>query len=129
MDQPTWIKLRLKTAFISNFYSIVSPPIISGRIFRGMGKRISVAKKSSWHPDVDVYIARKVSKYGVISGPYFPAFGLNTEIYSFYLCIQSEYRKIQVRKTSVFGHFSRSDIFRNVHGMMTIYISTSKRYR
>ena len=25
--------------------------------------------------------ARKVSKYGVISGPYFPIFGLNTEIY------------------------------------------------
>ena len=23
----------------------------------------------------------KVSKYGVISGPYFPVFGLNTEIY------------------------------------------------
>ena len=23
--------------------------------------------------------ARKVSKYGVISGPYFPAFGLNTD--------------------------------------------------
>ena len=25
---------------------------------------------------------REVSKYGVISGPYFSAFGLNTEIYS-----------------------------------------------
>ena len=27
-------------------------------------------------------IARKVSKYGVFSAPYFPAFGLNTERYS-----------------------------------------------
>ena len=27
------------------------------------------------------YTAWKVSKYGVISGPYFPAFGLNTERY------------------------------------------------
>ena len=27
------------------------------------------------------FTARKVSKYGVISGPYFPAFGLNTERY------------------------------------------------
>ena len=35
----------------------------------------------------------KVSKYGVISGPYFPAFGLNTEIYGVNLRIQSEYRK------------------------------------
>ena len=52
--------------------------------------------------------AWKVSKYGVFSGPYFPAFGLNTEIYSVNLRIQSEYRKIRTRKTSVFGHFSRS---------------------
>ena len=29
----------------------------------------------------DTYTARKVSKYGVISGPYFPVSGLNTEIY------------------------------------------------
>ena len=36
--------------------------------------------------------AWKVSKYGVISGLYFPVFGLNTEIY---LRIQSEYRKIR----------------------------------
>ena len=28
------------------------------------------------------YTVWKVSKYGVISGPYFPVFGLNTEIYS-----------------------------------------------
>ena len=27
------------------------------------------------------YAAWKVSKYGVFSGPYFPVFGLNTEIY------------------------------------------------
>ena len=49
----------------------------------------------------------KVSKYGVFSGPYFPAFGLNAEIYQVNLRIQSEYRKIWTRKTSVFGHFSR----------------------
>ena len=28
------------------------------------------------------FTARKVSKYGVFSGPYFPVFGLNTKIYS-----------------------------------------------
>ena len=32
------------------------------------------------------------------SGPYFPVFGLNTEIYSANICIQSEYRKIRVTK-------------------------------
>ena len=37
--------------------------------------------------------ARKLSKYGVTSGPYFPVFGLNMERYSMSLRIQSEYRK------------------------------------
>ena len=54
--------------------------------------------------------AWKVSKYGVISGLYFPLFGLNTEINGVNLRIQSEYRKIRTRNNPVFGHFSRSVI-------------------
>ena len=50
----------------------------------------------------------KVCKCGVISGPYFSVFILNTEIYSVNLPIQSECRKIRTRNNSVFGHFSRS---------------------
>ena len=50
-------------------------------------------------------------KYGVVCGPYFPIFGLDTEICRVNLRIQSECRKIQTRNNSVFGHFSRSDIF------------------
>ena len=50
----------------------------------------------------------KVSEYGVFSSPYFSVFGLNTEIYGVNLRIHSEYRKIQTRKNSVFGFFSRS---------------------
>ena len=53
--------------------------------------------------------ARKVSKYRVFSGPYFPAFGLNTEIYGVNLRIQSECGKIRTRKNSVFGHFFHSE--------------------
>ena len=49
--------------------------------------------------------ARKVSRYGVISDPYLPVFGLNTEIYGINLRIQSEYKKMWPRKNSVFGHF------------------------
>ena len=49
--------------------------------------------------------AWKVSKYGVISGPYFPVLGLNTEIYKVNLHIQFEYRQIRTRNNSVFGHF------------------------
>ena len=54
-----------------------------------------------------LFTARKVTKYGVFFGPYFPVFGLNTEIYSVNLRIQSKYRKIRTRKNSVFGHLSR----------------------
>ena len=52
--------------------------------------------------------AWKVSKNGIFSGPYFPVFGLNTEIYGVNLYIQSKYGKMQTRKNSVFGHFSHS---------------------
>ena len=39
-----------------------------------------------------------MSKCGVFSGPYFPVFGLNTEIYGVNLRIQFEYRKIRTKK-------------------------------
>ena len=52
--------------------------------------------------------AWKLSEYRVISGPYFRAFGLNTETYSVNLSIQPLYRKIRTRNNSVSGHFSRS---------------------
>ena len=53
--------------------------------------------------------AWKVSKYGVISRLSFPAFRLNTEIYSINIRIQSKCRKKWTRNNSVFGHFSRSE--------------------
>ena len=77
------------------------------------------------------YTAWKASKYGVFSGPYFSAFGLNTEIYfvnfrilsecGVNLRIQSEWVKIRTRKNSVFGNFSRSVIVNAT--FMTIYIT------
>ena len=69
--------------------------------------------KSSYFLPCDTYTALKLSKYGVISGPYFPVFGLNTEIYSVNLRIQSEYRKIRTRNNSVFGQFPCSGTSRN----------------
>ena len=51
-----------------------------------------------------------MSKHRVISGPYFPAFGVNTERYFVSLRIHSECGKIRTRNYSVFGHFSHSDI-------------------
>ena len=54
------------------------------------------------------YTAWKVSKYRVFSGLYLRVFELNTERFSVSLRIQSECGKIQTKKTSGFGHFSRS---------------------
>ena len=60
----------------------------------------------------DVYgTAWKVSKYGVISFPYFLVFGLNLEIYGVNLRIQFEYRKMQTSNNSVFGLFSHLSVF------------------
>ena len=49
-----------------------------------------------------------MSKYGVFSGPYFPVFRPNTEIYCINISIQSENGKIRTRNNSVFGHVSQS---------------------
>ena len=54
------------------------------------------------------FTAWKVSKYGFFSGPYFPAFELNTERYEVSFRIQSECGKLRTRKNSVFGHISHS---------------------
>ena len=45
-----------------------------------------------WHT------AWKVSKYGVFSSLYFPAFGLNTEIYALNVRTQSKYGKLRTWK-------------------------------
>ena len=51
------------------------------------------------------FTAWKVSKYGVISGPYFPAFGLITERYELSLRIQSECGKIRTWNNSYLDTF------------------------
>ena len=47
----------------------------------------------------------KVSQYGVFSGLYFPAFGLNTDRHSVSFRIQSEYGKIRTTKTPYLDYF------------------------
>ena len=69
----------------------------------------------------DTYTAWKLSKYGVISGPYFPVFGLTTETFFVNLRVQSEYRKVRARNNSVFGHFSRS-VRISLRGEKTSYV-------
>ena len=66
-------------------------------------------------------------KYGVFSGPHFPAFGLNTEILR-----KSPYsvrmRKIRTRKNSVFVHFSRSGSYKHINLRKLKNIVRSKYY-
>ena len=58
-----------------------------------------------------LYTVWNVSKYGVFSGPYFLIFELHTEIYVVNLRVKSECGKLQNRKNSIFGYFSRSVIY------------------
>ena len=60
--------------------------------------------------------AWKVSKHGVFSGPYFPVCGLNIEIYSVKLRIQSVYRKIRTRKTPYLDTFYAEYCFLTLPG-------------
>ena len=71
--------------------------------------------------------ARKVSKYWVFSDLYFTAFGLNTKRYWVSLRIQSEYGKIQTRKTSVFKPFSHSVYLRNGLQILLLILRESNR--
>ena len=59
-----------------------------------------------------VNTAWKVSKYGVISGPYLPVFGLNTEIY---FVFSPNTGKTRTEITPYLDTFSRSEIFRRQH--------------
>ena len=85
---------------ITNLFSIPPENLWFSDTFRGYRKRSVV-----WNGLISN--ACKVSKYGVISGPYFPAFGLNTERY---VSLRIKYKcgKIRTRNNSVFGQFSRS---------------------
>ena len=49
----------------------------------------------------------------LISGPYFPVRGLNTERYGVSLCIQYKCEKIRTKINSVFGYFSLSELHSN----------------
>ena len=79
---------------------------------------------------VPVYVtAWKVSKYGVISVPYFPAFGLNTERYEVSLRIQPECGKTRTRNNSVFGLFSRSLFSGNIWKLLVFWFFQGYRMR
>ena len=96
------IKLQklLKNTFFYRTPLVAGCTIKSTKGNMGLGVILTIGSiLTTWH-------TRKLSKYGVTSGPYFPVFGLNMERYSMSLRIQSEYRKKRIRSNSVFGHFS-----------------------
>ena len=85
--------------------------------------------------------AWKVFKYGVISGPYFSVFGLNTKIYGVNLRIQSEYKKIRTRNKTVFvwpsqpwlkgsyNNFSRSNDLTMMTSSVALNLRIQSEYR
>ena len=75
---------------------------------------VNVKRKIKKEP----FTARKVSKYGVFSGPYFPTLALNTEIYSLNLRIRHAYGKIPTRKNSVYWSLSCSDQYETAEKYM-----------
>ena len=85
-----WCFQGLEKGCIGNKW--VKAMIIGKKEFKCMEKKYQTC--TAW----------KVSKYGVFSGPYFPAFGLNTEGYVS-LRIQFKCGKMRTRKSSVFGDF------------------------
>ena len=80
-----WFFLSLKTPALSNR--------MDEKLFEGNENKLAMLQRE------------KQPNYGVFSGPYFPVFVLNTEIYAVNLRIQSEYEEIQTRKNSVFRYF------------------------
>ena len=102
--------------FLVNIAEFLIAPILKNfcqQLLLVNGLRRKIVEKSRREHPGRIYFERvvltawKVSKYGVISGPYFPAFGLNTERYAS-LRIQSKCGKIRTRNNSVFAYFSRS---------------------
>ena len=95
-------------ALLDQLFTSIFVIIYIHNIFHKKMTLIIVIRNDKNDNDDDDFTAWKACKYGVFSGPYFPVCGLNTEIYGVNLRVQSEHRKRQTRKNSVFGHFSRS---------------------
>ena len=74
-------------------------PVQRSRTISGLLVIVSLYLKNS-----DDFHCVKSGRIGSFSGPYFPAFGLNTERYGVSLRIQSKFGKIRTRKKSEYGH-------------------------
>ena len=66
----------------------------------------------------------KSVRIGSFSGPYFPAFGLNTEMYFVNFCIQSECEKIRTRKNPNTYNFYTMFIVMKFFGSMITKIKS-----
>ena len=98
------MKMKMKNS--SNRYDVIRPKPRYGHKYANDIKSVSVR----WCLCIlSNTLREKCPNMEFFSGPYFPAFGLNTDRYRVSLRIQSEYGKIRTRKSSVFGQFSHSD--------------------
>ena len=90
--------------FMNNFLSISEKFSFSKSLGYCRGNYFTESKLHHMH-------CMKSVRSRSFSGPYFPAFGLNTERYSVSLRIRSKCGKLRTRKNSKYGQFSPSDVF------------------
>ena len=110
VEKPEWHQSHCFGVFIVNFEHISHLVLVFLLLTKCWLGGLMLFRQSAiwWNQFIIIiflitFITWKVSKYGVFSGPYFPAFG-----YSVSLRIQSDCGKIRTRKNSVFGRFSRT---------------------
>ena len=77
---------------------------------------------------ITTFTAWKLSKYGVISGTYFPIFGLNTERYSVSLRIQSiSLYSVRIQENTNQNETQCMDTVSHVTSSTSCYVSLTKR--
>ena len=101
-------RLVSSKCFVSQKFKFIRFPTLILEDINWFCSKKEWEKKATVRPILTI-TAWKVSKYGVISGPYFHVLGLSTEIYGVDLCIQSEYRKIRTRNTPYLDTFYAVD--------------------
>ena len=75
------------------------------------------------------FTARKMSKYGVFPGPYFPVFGLNTEIYEVFYVFSPNTGKYRPEKTPYLYTFHAAFSIKDLQRMHDLKHTFPSAYR
>ena len=96
-----------QTFIITMFWTLIFPSAMLNPFYvSGLFLYSLKTSENVWFPDLSPCV--KNVQIWSFFWSVFPTFELNTEIYTVNLCIQLKYRKIRIRKISLFGHFTHS---------------------